>query len=133
MRYISEKPITMNDINPEMPTMTVRGVTYDEADMICEALGGAMPSREDFDAFGDIKLANDQDVPVWSWSTEVAGNMRVLRGGGWSSDGRELLSAAGRLTDAPSTRYSVIGFRCVWARKADIPRHIRVIKIPGSK
>ena len=133
MRYMSEKPITMNDINPEMPTITVRAVTFHEADMICKALGGVLPSREDFDAFGDIKLANDQYAPVWSWSTEIDAAERVLRGGSWGHDHQDVLSAAGRLTDAPSTRYSVIGFRCVWARKADIPRHIRVIKIPGSK
>lgn len=128
MRWMSEKPITLRDLNPDAPEIPIRGVIYDEAAAVCTSLGGELPSREDFDAFGLLKLGN-YDPPVWSWTTEQSGAERVLRGGDWSLGDRDVLSAAGRSTYAPSFRFTIFGFRCMWRCRANVPQHISVVRV----
>jgi formylglycine-generating enzyme required for sulfatase activity len=112
--------------------IAIRAVTFDEAVTICRKLGGSLPSKADFDVLGGMVLDNVKD-PVWTWSTEAAEKMRVLRGGSWDNGSQDALSAAVRYTIAPSRRHDNIGFRCVWVLKRDIPKGIEVIEIPEVK
>ena len=126
-RYMSRLPITYPGTD-----IAIRAVTFDEAVTICRKLGGSLPSKADFDVLGGMVLDNVKD-PVWTWSTEAAEKMRVLRSGSWSAVYQAPLSAAGRSTYAPSFRDYYVGFRCVWVLKRDIPKGIEVIEIPEVK
>jgi hypothetical protein len=59
----------------------------------------------------------DMSGNVWEWTSTQGGAGYVIRGGGWNSRSQEALSAAGRLTYAPSLRRSDVGFRCARPRE----------------
>lgn len=98
MKYwMSEYPISLSDVagtGRKLPSIAIRSVNYGEAEWIARALNGELPSKEVFDALGDTKLANYNE-PVWSWTTELEGAKRVLRGGGWRVGNQGNLTAAG--------------------------------------
>lgn len=50
---------------------------------------------------------------VWEWTSSRFGDDRVLRGGGWSNDYPEGISATSRSGRRPPVRNSHVGFRCV--------------------
>jgi formylglycine-generating enzyme required for sulfatase activity len=95
----------------------LRAMTLAEAEKIAKQLGAEVPSRQVYDALGDMKLKSG----LWCWSTEKVGANCVLRGGSWYYGGQESLSAAGRSAFAPSYRSFVFGFRPFWTEKSAVP------------
>ena len=58
---------------------------------------------------------------AWEWCEDffdITKSRRVLRGAAWSDGERKTLRAGSRLSNEPSARYSVYGFRCVLAPAA---------------
>jgi hypothetical protein len=102
-------------------------MTYAEAEEIAKQLGAEIPSSQVYDALGDIKLESG----LWCWSSEKEGPYCVLRGGSWNFDDQESLSAAGRLTLAPSGRSNSFGFRPFWSDLSEVPAGIELIKVEG--
>jgi len=72
----------------------LRALTFTEAEMLAHNAGGQIPSKEIYDALGDIALPSG----MWSWSTEVRPTgLRVLRAG----------SSRGEMSSKASTRVEV--------------------------
>ena len=128
LRWISERPITFYDISRLMPLgVTVRGVNYEEARSICFSLGGELPSGEDFKALIS-QLSDDEDRLVWCWTSDSMSNFRRAL---WRADRRE--HAQVQLAENPTHKDLNIGFRCLWTRRVDVPRHIKVVRLSSTR
>ena len=78
---------------------------WSRSDGTCKV--GSFPAGDN--AFGVKALAGN----VWEWtSSNYDANARVVRGGGWDNKIPDFVRASFRLRDAPSNRYSSLGFRC---------------------
>jgi gamma-glutamyl hercynylcysteine S-oxide synthase len=84
-------------------TLPVAGVTALEADTYCVWAGGRLPTDEELE--GQLCL-------IWEWTSTEKDGLRVMRGGSWLFNPRNVRASI-RYWVEPPKRDDVIGFRCI--------------------
>lgn len=85
-------------------------VNLAEAEALCQGLGGRLPTSEEYDL---LFQARPWPYINYEWTSTEQGGDRIVRGGSWDGVVPALLRASARDGNAPTYRYSYLGFRCV--------------------
>ena len=87
-------------------------VTALEADEYARLVGGRLPTDSELTEAFDQRTVERIRPAVWEWTSTADGSSRVHRGGSWSRDSADGLSASYRSRYTPEYRYNYLGLRC---------------------